>query len=233
LDFAGILSEYSYIEAKRYVNATLRIVEKRQVDVENKIIMNLVNGVLYTIVIGDGDIYTFGDLRVTDDTTIVLTLKAVDFPKETLLTYNYVRIYGLRALGSDGYALSFDGTNDYVKGNTSCFPQQPFTLEAWIRPDSITTGTKTIIAVRYGRVWLYQSGNDLIFSFWDGTNLHLASELNVLNTADWFHVVVTKDNVDGIILYLDGTVVDTNAVAGAKNNVVFVDQILGLVVTPR
>jgi len=97
LDFAGILNEFSYIEAKRYVNATLRIVEKRQVDAENKIIMNLVNGVLYTIIIGDGSIYTFGDLRVTDDTTIVLTLKAVDFPKETLLTYNYVRIYGLRA----------------------------------------------------------------------------------------------------------------------------------------
>jgi len=97
MDFAGILDEFSYVEAKRYVNATLRIVEKRQVDVENKIIMNLVNGVLYTLIIGDGQEYTYGDLRVTDDTSIVLTLKSVDFPKETLLTYKNVRIYGLRA----------------------------------------------------------------------------------------------------------------------------------------
>lgn len=98
-DFAGVLHEYSYIEAKRYVNATLRIVEKRRVDVENKIIMNLITDGLYTIVIGDGDVYTYGDLRVTSTTSITLTLKAVDFPKETLLTYNYVRIYGIRDFG--------------------------------------------------------------------------------------------------------------------------------------
>lgn len=101
-DLAGVLSTYPFVEAKRYVNATLRIVEKQKVDVEKKAVIKLINGDLYTLVVTDGRTYTFGDLRVTDDTTIQLTLKGLEFPKETLMTYKNVRIYGTRAWDPSG-----------------------------------------------------------------------------------------------------------------------------------
>lgn len=96
-DLAGILVDVPYVEARRYVNATLRTVEKRKVDVEDKIVMNLVNGIFYTLVITDGSSYTYGDLLMTSTTTVSLTLKGIEFPKETLLTYKNVRVYGERA----------------------------------------------------------------------------------------------------------------------------------------
>lgn len=96
LDLAGALTDHPFVEAERYINGTLMTVEKRKVDVENKIVMSLVNGVKYTITLQDGASYTFGDLLMTGQITIQLTLKGIEFPKETLLTYKYVRIYGLR-----------------------------------------------------------------------------------------------------------------------------------------
>lgn len=102
LDLAGVLDDYPFVEAQRRVNGTFHIVEKRKVDVENKIVMNLMNGVKYNLVIKDGSTYTFGDLLVTSTTSIQLTLKGIEFPKETLLTYKYVRIYGIRAWGASG-----------------------------------------------------------------------------------------------------------------------------------
>lgn len=96
LDLAGALDEHPYVYAQYYVNGTLRTVEKRKVDVENKVAMSLVNGRKYYLKIIDGASYTFGELLMTDTRTIQLTLKGIEFPKETLLTYKYVRIYGLR-----------------------------------------------------------------------------------------------------------------------------------------
>jgi len=100
LDFAGALEENTYIEARYYVNGTRRIVEKRMVDEEAKVVMALVNGRMYHIIIKDGASYTFGDLLTTAITTIQLPLKAVDFPKETLMTQLYVNIYATRELGN-------------------------------------------------------------------------------------------------------------------------------------
>lgn len=100
LDLAGALDDYPFVHAQYYINGTLRTVEKRKVDEEKKIHLNLVNGRKYNLVIIDGSSYTFGDLLLTDVTTIQLTLKGLDFPKETLLVYQYVRIYSTRAFGN-------------------------------------------------------------------------------------------------------------------------------------
>lgn len=102
LDLAGVLDDYPFVEAKRYINGTLRIVERRRVDVDKKIVMSLINSEKYNLIIKDGSSYTFGDLVMTSTTTIQLTLKGIDFPKETLLIYKYVRIYGTRRLGASG-----------------------------------------------------------------------------------------------------------------------------------
>lgn len=102
LDLAGALDDYPYVESQYYINGTLRTVDKRKVDVEKKIQMSLVNGRKYNLIIKDGSSYTFGDLLMTSTTTIQLTLKGIGFPKETLFTYKFVRIYGTRAFGSSG-----------------------------------------------------------------------------------------------------------------------------------
>ena len=96
LDLAGVLNDCPLVEAQRLINGTLMTVEKRKVDVENKISMSLINGVKYNIIIRDGASYVFGDLLMTSTTTVQLTLKGIAFPKETLLTYKYVRIYATR-----------------------------------------------------------------------------------------------------------------------------------------
>jgi len=100
LDLAGALADHPFVEAQRYINGTLMTVEKRKVDVENKVVMNLVNGVKYTITLQNGASYTFGDLLMTSQTTIQLTLKGIQFPKETLMTCKYVRIYGFRVFAT-------------------------------------------------------------------------------------------------------------------------------------
>jgi hypothetical protein len=101
LDLAGLLDTYPFITAKRYVNGTSMTVEKRKVDESNTVLMNLINGKKYSLTIGQAtSVYTFGDLQTTSTTTIQLTLRGVDFPKETLLTYKYIRIYSYRHFGS-------------------------------------------------------------------------------------------------------------------------------------
>ena len=96
LDLGGVLEDYQIITASRYIAGSLTVVEKRKVDVENKIVMALKNGEKYIIVIEDGSTYTFGDLLFTDSPSITLTLRGIAFPKEVLLTHKYVRIYALR-----------------------------------------------------------------------------------------------------------------------------------------
>lgn len=103
LDLAGLLDDYPFITAKRYINGSLTIVEKRKVDAEDKVVMALKNGEKYSIVISDGvvgETYVFGDLTMTSVTILQLTLRGVDFPKATLLTYKYVRIYSHRAFAT-------------------------------------------------------------------------------------------------------------------------------------
>jgi len=100
LDLAGVCDDRPFVRAQRYVNGTLRTIEKRRVDVEDKISASLVQGIKYNILIEDESTsYTYGDLLVTSVTLIELTLKGIDFSKETLLTYANVRIYGTRTWG--------------------------------------------------------------------------------------------------------------------------------------
>lgn len=100
LDLAGVLKNHPYVEAKRYINGSLFTVEKRKVDYENKVSMNLVNGTKYNVEVSNGESYTYGDLLMTSDTTITLTLRGIEFPKEIYLIYKYVRIYFDRAFGT-------------------------------------------------------------------------------------------------------------------------------------
>lgn len=100
LDLAGVLKSMPYVSVERYING-IKIVERQKADVENKVSFYLEKWAAYTIVFGDTTLtYTFGDVLFAESTTITLTVKAVDFPKATLFTYKYVRVYGERAWSS-------------------------------------------------------------------------------------------------------------------------------------
>ena len=100
LDLAGALEDYPFVYAQYYINGTLRTVDKRKVDLENKLQLSLVNGRKYWLKIIDGSSYTFGEFLATSTTAVTLTLKGIEFPKETLLTYKFVRIYAYRQFAS-------------------------------------------------------------------------------------------------------------------------------------
>jgi len=119
LDLAGALKTYPYVTVSRYVGGSLITVEKRKVDVEKKIQASLKQGIKYTLTIRNGASYVFGELLFTSDTTIVLTLKGIEFPKETLMIYKYVRVYATRAFGTPNGNITIffqdtQGLTDYV-----------------------------------------------------------------------------------------------------------------------
>lgn len=97
-DLTGSLETYSWVSASRYINGTLTVMDKRKVDVEKKFTMSLQNGKTYTIQVEAeaGTPYTFGDLLMTTDTTVDLTIKGIEFPTTIILTYKYLRVYATR-----------------------------------------------------------------------------------------------------------------------------------------
>ena len=121
LDTTGILNTYPYVTAKRYVNGTLYTIEKRKVDEYKSVIMNLVYTKTYQIVLGsETTSYVFGDLVMTYQTAIQLVLRGVDFPKETILLYKYVRIYGERDFTANSIILYYNDTAE-ATANVSIF----------------------------------------------------------------------------------------------------------------
>lgn len=97
LDYTGLLDTYPYVTAQAYINGSLFTVEKRRVDEQNSVLMNLIEGELYQISIGNEDYtYVYGDVLCTSTLGIQLTLRGADFPKETLLMYPYLTLYALR-----------------------------------------------------------------------------------------------------------------------------------------
>lgn len=97
LDTTSILDTYPFVTAKRYINGSLYTVEKRKVDIYNTVLLNLINGRTYTLYLGNAETtYVFGELTMTSTTGVQLTLRGVDFPKQTLLTQKYVNCYAYR-----------------------------------------------------------------------------------------------------------------------------------------
>jgi hypothetical protein len=97
MDQVGLLKQYPYIELQAYLSGQYVTVDKREVDAQNIISCDLQMGSRYRIIFTDGitdNIY--GDITTTATTGIQLILRGVDFPKETLLLYQYVHASAIR-----------------------------------------------------------------------------------------------------------------------------------------
>lgn len=155
LDLAGTLDEYSFVSAKRYINGTSHTVEKRKVDVEKKIIMNLVDGRKYDIVVSNGASYVFGDLLMTSVQNVQLTLKGLEFPERIILGYKYVRVYATRNMTSGTpITIFYEDTLDQTTWVETKVYFQSNNSVAWTN----TTTASTFIA--------YWHGSDNVTDYW-------------------------------------------------------------------
>lgn len=93
LDLAGLLEDNPFVTWARWINGSSFIVEKRKVDEARIAEANLILGAKYNMTIRDGYNLIFGDILMTTDTYVQLTLKALDFPPNIILAYRYVRMY--------------------------------------------------------------------------------------------------------------------------------------------
>jgi hypothetical protein len=114
---------------------------------------------------------------------------------------------------SAGGSLEFNGVDNYATADdaSSLDIEDKITIECWIRPDAIT-GNSVILDkgndmqqdnIR-SNYKLVQSGNDMVFSFYNGeAQPHTAN--NVLSAGSIHHVVATFDeSEDEIKIYVNG-----------------------------
>ena len=111
------------------------------------------------------------------------------------------------AFGDPNTSAAFDGTSGSLAvTGTALAAGAPYTVEAWVKPNTTLTGTRTIAGftqgANYGELWL----NSLVPTFRIGTassavDIGAASALS----GAWHHIVGTYDGTSGR-LYVDGQV---------------------------
>ena len=108
--------------------------------------------------------------------------------------------------GKIGSALAFDAVDDYVDvGDIDL--ADAFTIAAWIKLSS--TGQYTIVGKSFSTYqFIVSSTGKLVFH----RNSSAGTKYNAGLAIDtWYHVVVTFDTIDGMVMYLNGSAVDTNS----------------------
>lgn len=115
-----------------------------------------------------------------------------------------------------GYALDFDGTDDQVNfgNNPSVNITGSITLEAWIKPTEVRTGSiiKKCDAINQGKGYeLYCGSGGKVFIRLNGTDVSRASSTTSYPTdGTWMHVAGTYDGVNTRI-YINGKLEATTA----------------------
>ncbi|MCK7591835.1 HYR domain-containing protein, partial [Subsaxibacter sp. CAU 1640] len=122
-------------------------------------------------------------------------------------------------------SIDFDGTNDYVVFGNNYNRSGNFSLEAWIKPESLS-GTQTILSKRNGfnigaGYDLKLNGSTLSFNW--NANGSIASPYT-LTTERWYHIALVY-NSGTYTLYMDGIAV--NSASGSAPNTNNMNFILG------
>ncbi|MDD4985796.1 MAG: prepilin-type N-terminal cleavage/methylation domain-containing protein [Dehalococcoidales bacterium] len=106
-----------------------------------------------------------------------------------------------------GYALSFNGVNNYVgigSGISLSFGTQPFTVEAWVNLDNLT-GNKVIIGNRDNAIGGYYVAaiNQDIYYYNQGGSAVVRTGPVLSSALTWYHVVFVRDGSNSK-MYLNG-----------------------------
>ncbi len=122
------------------------------------------------------------------------------------------------ARGKIGRACKFDGTDDYVS-IASNPTYQTFSWSAWVYPTAPENAYEPVITRGTGRASLEVYNNKAYFQFYNGSSFVVING-GTINANKWYYLAVTKDQVDGVKLYLDGREVasSNNVDAVSYNN---------------
>lgn len=99
--------------------------------------------------------------------------------------------------GIIGSALSFNGISDYVDCGTdgSLNLQSTLTIEAWVKPDSLSETYQNVIVARNTSYWLFISTAEKLafLRFKDGLYDAVDTDVNI-PTGTWTHVAIAYDS---------------------------------------
>jgi len=106
---------------------------------------------------------------------------------------------------SSGYAMQFDGVNDYVDVGSNINPNQ-FTIEAWIYPNTTLGAIRAIISKLHNEKDYYYKNFEfrietgkLVAHIPDGSAWTRVETQNTISARTWYHAVLTYDGSTGKI----------------------------------
>lgn len=122
-------------------------------------------------------------------------------------------------------AYDFRGNNGYIGIDNwnyfSDLSDESWTAAAWVYPNTISTGSCNdkftggdIFAQGGGNndtFYFHICGGDKVGLYLDGSSGQLTSPSNTISAKRWTHVVATSDPSDGLKLYVDGDLKDTDS----------------------
>ncbi len=115
----------------------------------------------------------------------------------------------LEAPYGPGTALTFDGTDDYLRADAVAAElanTDAYTMSAWVRPTNTDTGQRGIVAFHTGtggnkNMLFYRNER---FAYYD-PDIGYQESTTTYAPGTWHHVAVTVDASDNGVLYIDGS----------------------------
>ena len=127
--------------------------------------------------------------------------------------------------GKQGYALSFDGTDDYVDcggDNSIDSITGDLTLEAWVKK-TVGGGDTTVIGNHYGKndytspynLYIFGSSNTAMFILGEGSDWCTGANVAGVAIDEWTHLVGTIEGTD-VKIYMNGVERGSDTFTGTR-----------------
>jgi len=155
---------------------------------------------------GAGAACTTDTVQILGDTSCVAYYKMSDATDETGSYDGTATNVNFNVAGKFGNAGYFNGGASYVNLNSAVLPASVFSISIWINLNSLSTG------------WLFSQYTGSVTGRFvfnvtatggfqinvSSTNSLSTTNIPVITTNNWYHVVVVKDGSNGWTLYADG-----------------------------
>ncbi len=114
--------------------------------------------------------------------------------------------------GKSGGAIDFDGIDDYIDvGDLDL--EDAFSISAWIKLSSFANNMIVGKSFQTYEFFVSPTGQ-LVANRNSSTPIRLQADLD---TKRWYHLVVTQNDTEGMVMYLDGSVISTNSDTSPTN----------------
>ncbi|WP_206750667.1 LamG-like jellyroll fold domain-containing protein [Winogradskyella wandonensis] len=134
---------------------------------------------------------------------------------------------------TDCSSVDFDGNNDYVDFKNNYNLNSPFSIEVWIKPESIG-GSQTIFsrkdyADNTSGYSLSLENGQVQFNWYNASGTgNVNSGANVVADDRWYHIATTFDG-SNYVLYVDGIEIDSNTGSAPDPSANNISALLGAI----